>query len=239
MIKTGFILGMCLLVSACNETSFTQGVTPKSGNNGLSAEAIDPDLGGKCYPDAASPDYHCIKNTVYSDANNEEAKAVYSKKTYIALLVGDSQKKCDDFIKHLALAENNLSGNSGINNVATALGKAALPQMNALNAMANASGMTAGNDNEVSEAFARKNMNNYIQAINASYGIQIKQYMDTLENKEDTKINAAIEISHLRIIHAMCSLDAAQNFITRRLNNLETATPPPAATAVIPEMEKK
>ena len=217
------------LLTSCEQNTLLPQQYQKISGNAVSAEDIDPDLGGKCLSDI-SGHYNCTKN-LYPPANNaEDNKAVYDKKTYIALLVGDSQKKCDDFTRHLSGLE---SSRSGMSNVAGAIG--ALPQMQAINAVANASGV-AGNftGNSESDEYARKNINNYVQAIRFNYGVQIKRYINDIEVKDENKINVAIEINNIRIIHGQCSLTAAQSYISERLNDKFAPASVPSPAVALP-----
>lgn len=200
-----------MLLSACDEN--TMRTMEKQKSLGLTAEDIDPDLGGKCTPDATGNQYSCSKNTL------EENKTTYTKKTYIAYIIGDSQKKCDDFIRHLSLAESNNTNNISVAGTATSALNASLPT----GAMANASSLVGIANNNDSETYARKNITNYIQAIRINYGGKIKKYSETLEEKDEAKLNAVIEINTIRMIHTQCSLNAAQSYISDRLNESSKA----------------
>lgn len=147
-------------------------------------------------------------------------------RTYVGIIVSDSETKCSQFLNNLVLAENSVNtGLDMITTVFSALGTAFSPvaTIHALTAGATISGgwKTAID----ADIYAKSSIGTFAQAIQATYYKAISDYLDSLTNKSE--IVAALEVPRIQAIHRQCSLGAAEAAISKSLQGQQGAPPPP------------
>jgi hypothetical protein len=92
-----------------------------------------------------------------------------------------------------------------------------------VHALTAAGSVTSGSKIAVeSDIYAKANVGNFSQAIQSTYYVHVRQYLDALSQMKDADINTAIEIAKLKSIHAECALASAQSTISATLSNAST-----------------
>src|SRR5665213_2432202 len=164
----------------------------------VSADDLDPSLVGT----------DALSNT----ANNT--------KTYVGLIVNDSELKCSKFLNGLVLAEN--TSNVGLDmstTVLSALATAFTP-LATIHALTAGATITSGWKTAIdSDIYAKATIANYAQAIQTTYYTDLATYTTALTNMDPTKVVASLESAKLRSIHKECSLAAAQSSVSAALQS--------------------
>lgn len=169
-----------------------------------------------------------ISNDALQNASN-------NTKTYVGLIVNNSESKCSKFVNGLVLASN--TTNTGLDMMTTvfsALGTAFTPvaTIHALTASATISSgwKTAIN----SDIYAKATIANYAQAIQATYYTDLGSYMTALTTMPDAQVIASLEVAKIRSIHKECSLASAQATISATLTpSAQPGTPNTVASEIL------
>jgi hypothetical protein len=152
--------------------------------------------------------------------NDDIASVGNNNKTFIGLVLNDSEQKCGRFVNGLVLASN--STNVGLDmatTVFTALGTAFTP-VATIHALTAAGSISSGWKTAIdADIYAKATIANYAQAVQATYYTDLGKYTVDLTLMDDRQVTASIEVAKIRTIHKECSLAAAQASIAATLQS--------------------
>lgn len=159
-----------------------------------------------------------IPDPVIADALKEP-----DKKSAVAVVLGESERLCGDFMSGLVLAHNTATTALDLGTTAFTAAATAFTPLSTVHALTAAGSITSGSKIAVeSDIYAKANVGNFSQAIQSTYYVHVRQYLDALSQMKDADINTAIEIAKLKSIHAECALASAQSTISATLSNATT-----------------
>jgi hypothetical protein len=202
-----FIVGLLILLflQGCGleKESWFRNAT----GQGVAAEPIDMDL---------------LSTDSLKKADAESEKG--AKVAYVARIIADSEKKCNQFVNSLVLSELGYDTTFDImTTVFSALGTAFTP-LSTVHALTASSAIASGSKTAIdSDVYAKATISNFIQALQGTYyndiGIYISKHLET----PDPNLMPSLEVARIIPIHAECALAPAENAITNTLRGTPSA----------------
>jgi hypothetical protein len=167
---------------------------------------------------------------------NSADKNAPDKKTYIGLLLAQSEEKCNAFLGGLSATER--AGDTSLDILTTifsALGTAFTP-LATVHAFTAAATISSGTKTAIdSDIYQKETAALIVQAIDNTYYKQYSEYTTALANKSDADVNPAIEYNVIKGFHKECSLDAALAYISSQVKapNAPSSPAPALATTTL------
>jgi uncharacterized protein YceK len=132
------------------------------------------------------------------------------RKTYVGLLLDQSEKKCHAFLGGLsATARGGDAVFDVLTTIFSALGTAFTP-LATVHSLTAAASISSGTKTAIdSDIFAKQTATLIIQAIDNTYYVEYKNYTTILAPKSNTDITLSIEYAVIKGFHKDCTLDSA------------------------------
>ena len=160
------------------------------------------------------------------------ASPAFPNKTYIGLLLNESENNCGKFVNGLVLISNSTNTTlDGLTTVFTALGTAFTP-IGVVHGLTAAGSISSGWKTAIdTDVYAKQTIANYALAIQTGYYTDLQGYITDLGKvTDDSSIILPIEVAKIRTIHRECSLATAQASLSSTIGPTTTgaagATPP-------------
>jgi hypothetical protein len=155
------------------------------------------------------------------------------KLEFLAGVVGQSQKNCDDFLNALVLSETSFDSTLDVaGTVFSALGTAFSPPGTKTALSAATSIVTGAKANIDSDIYAKAAIADFSTAIQGTYYAQMKLYRDKLDTLNTDSTKAFLvnnEIATIQNYHAECGLAPAEAAIRAKLGTPTQQTAAPGA----------
>jgi len=187
---------------------------------GMAASDLNPDL---------------VNDKVMSNPGSSYPAPANANKSYLGLVVKDSEGKCSEFVNHLVLQET--TSNTGLDIITTVFSALAtvFTPLNTVHALTAGASIASGSKTAIdADIFGKATVANYAQAIQATYYTDIDSYLAALNTASDDKLIPSIEVSKIVAIHKECALASAQSTISQTmLSATGTATQNATTTVTV------